>query len=158
VLAQPAQRDAAEQKNVSSKARIDDLDVYQVDLFAQQLEPDVFDSENRFVTTTFDVDYADGLGRVNTSLAVYNQFGQLVLHSRDSNVADDVGRPTLGDDSENLDGGSVGTLDAHIGPVELPEGTYYVVVGSAATIPNALDQFDEFRRSFDAGQFDPPDC
>ena len=119
----------------------DEIDVYQVDLFAQQIEPDVFDSENRFVTTTFDVDYADQLGRVNTSLAVFDAAGRLILHSRDSNIADDVGRPLLGDDPTNLTGGSVGVLDAHIGPVELPEGTYYVAVSSAIAVPTALDQF-----------------
>ncbi len=119
----------------------DEIDVYQIDLFAQQIEPDVFDSENRFVTTTFDVDYADQLGRVNTSLAVFDAAGRLILHSRDSNIADDVGRPLLGDDPTNLTGGSVGVLDAHIGPVELPEGTYYVAVSSAIAVPTALDQF-----------------
>ncbi len=119
----------------------DEIDVYQVDLFAQQIEPDVFDSENRYVTATFDVDYADQLGRVNTSLAVFDAAGRLILHSRDSNLADDVGRPLLGDDPTNLTGGSVGVLDAYIGPVELPEGTYYVAVSSAIAVPAALDQF-----------------
>ena len=103
----------------------------------------MFDSEIRFVETTFDVDYADGLGRVNTSLAIYNAAGQLILHSRDSNIADDVGRPLFGDDTTNLSGGSVGVLDAHIGPVELPEGTYYVAVSSAIAVPQGLDQFFE---------------
>lgn len=119
----------------------DEIDVFQVDLFAQDIAPDVFDNENRFVTTTFDIDYADGLGRVNTNLAVFDAFGRLILHSRDSNVADDVGRPLQGDDPTNLEGGSVGVLDAHIGPVELPEGTYYVAVSSAVAVPQALDQF-----------------
>lgn len=118
----------------------DDVDVYQVDLFRQEIEPDVFDSENRFVSVTFDVDYADQLGRVNTSLSVFNSAGQLILHSRDSNVSDDVGRPLEGDDPTNLTGGSVGVLDAYIGPVELPEDTYYVAVSSAVAIPTVLDQ------------------
>ncbi|TWT49074.1 hypothetical protein Pla22_42660 [Rubripirellula amarantea] len=122
-------------------AASDDIDVYQIDLFAQDIEPDVFDFETRFVTTTFDVDYADGLGRVNTSLAVFDSTGRLILHSRDSNIADDVGRPFEGDDTTNLQGGSTGVLDAHIGPVELPEGTYYVAVSSAIAVPQSLDQF-----------------
>ena len=115
--------------------------MYQVDLFTQQIEPDVFDSENRFITTTFDIDYADGLGRPNTSLALFDSFGRLVAHSRDSNIADDRGRPLNGVDSENLDGGSAGALDAYIGPIELPEGTYFVAVTNAAVVPNDLDQF-----------------
>ncbi|MCC9657531.1 tandem-95 repeat protein [Rhodopirellula halodulae] len=121
--------------------QIEDVDVYRVDLVAQQISPDVFDSENRFVTATFDIDYADALGRVNTSIAVYNAAGQLVLHSRDSNIADDQGRPLNGVDMENLDGGSAGVLDAYIGPVELPEGTYYVAVSGEVAVPQALDQF-----------------
>ncbi|MFK8115237.1 MAG: peptidase, partial [Rubripirellula sp.] len=118
----------------------DEVDVYQVDLFRQEIEPDVFDSENRFVSVTFDVDYADQLGRVNSSLSIFDSAGRLILHSRDSNVADDVGRPLEGDDPTNLTGGSTGVLDAYIGPVELPEGTYYVAVSSAIAIPSALDQ------------------
>ena len=126
---------------ISADVRLEDVDVYQVDLFSQQIEPDVFDNENRFVTTTFDVDYADGLGRVDTSISVYTADGRLILHSRDSNIADDVGRPTLGVDSGNLAGGSAGVLDAHIGPVELREGTYFVVVSNASVVPEPMDQF-----------------
>ncbi|TWT69332.1 tandem-95 repeat protein [Crateriforma conspicua] len=128
-------------QNVTAAARVNDLDVYQVDLFNQQLEPDVFNSEQRYVQATFDIDYADGLGRVNTSLAVYDSTGRLILHSRDSNVADDQGQPTAGVDTENLTAGSAGTADAYIGPVELPEGTYYVVVSNASAVPEALGQF-----------------
>ena len=127
--------------SIDADVRLEDIDVFQVELIPQQIEPDVFDDENRYVTVTFDVDFADGLGRPNTSLAVYNSFGQLILHGRDSNIADDVGRPTLGVDSSNLVAGSSGTLDAHIGPVELPAGTYYVAVSNAATVPVGLDQF-----------------
>ncbi|QEG01722.1 hypothetical protein Mal15_58010 [Stieleria maiorica] len=127
--------------STNANIRLEDVDVYQVDLFNEQLEPDVFDSENRFVTTTFDIDYADGLGRPNTSIAVYDAAGRLILHSRDSNIADDRGRPLNGVDSANLNGGSAGSLDAYIGPVELPEGTYFVAVSNAAVVPSDLDQF-----------------
>ncbi len=116
-----------------------DLDVYRVDLFANLQEPDII-GENRFVSTTFDIDYADQLGRANTSIAVYTAGGQLILHSRDSNIADDQGRPTEGNDVTNLNAGSSGTLDAYIGPVELQQGTYYVVVSSAQMIPSTLNQ------------------
>ena len=107
-----------------------DIDVYRVDLFANTQEPNII-GENRFVSTTFDIDYADQLGRANTSISVYNAAGQLILHSRDSNIADDQGRPTDGNDMSNLSAGSAGTLDAYIGPVEMQVGTYYVVVSSA---------------------------
>ncbi|KAA1257827.1 hypothetical protein LF1_03170 [Rubripirellula obstinata] len=121
--------------------RLEDVDIYRVDLFAQQLEPDTFDSENRFVTTTFDIDYADQLGRPDTRLSIYDAQGRLILVGHDSNVTDDSARPVEGVDSTNLSGGSSGISDAYIGPVELPEGTYFVAVSSAATVPQFLDQF-----------------
>lgn len=119
-----------------------DLDVYRVDLFANLQEPNIID-ETRFISTTFDIDYSDQLGRANTSIAVYTAEGRLILHSRDSNIADDQGRPTEGNDSTNLSAGSSGTLDAYIGPVELREGTYYVVVSSSQLIPVTLNQLFE---------------
>lgn len=122
-------------------ARLEDVDIYRVDLRAQQLKPDTFDSENRFVTTTFDIDYADQLARANTVLSVYDSAGRLILVGRDSNVTDDQGRPLAGVDMSNLTGGSAGSLDAYIGPVELPEGTYYVAVSSEAAVPAVLNQF-----------------
>ena len=121
--------------------RLEDVDIYRVELFAQQLEPDVFDSENRFVTTTFDIDYADQLGRPDTRLSIYDSQGRLILVGHDSNVTDDNAGPVAGVDSTNLSGGSSGNSDAYIGPVELPEGTYFVAVSSAATVPQFLDQF-----------------
>ena len=102
-----------------------DIDVYRVNLQSDPLEPNII-GENRFITTVFDVDYADQLGRPNTSLSVYDSAGRLVLHSRDSNVADDQGRPTQANDPAHLSAGSAGTLDAFIGPVEMQVGTYYV--------------------------------
>lgn len=121
--------------------RLEDVDIYRVDLFSQQLEPDAFDSENRYVTTTFDIDYADQLGRADTRLSVFNAAGQLILVGHDSSVADDSARPVEGVDSTNLSGGSSGTSDAYIGPVELLEGTYFVAVSNAAVVPQSLDQF-----------------
>ncbi len=116
-----------------------DIDVYRIDLRADSLEPNII-GENRFVSTVFDIDYADQLGRANTSIAVYDAAGRVILHSRDSNIADDQGRPTLGGDSTNLSAGSAGTLDAFIGPVEMQVGTYYVVVSSSQMIPSSLNQ------------------
>ncbi len=116
-----------------------DIDVFRVDIFANTQATDII-NENRFVTTVFDVDYADQFGGPNTSLAVFDSAGRLILHSRDSNVADDQGRPSLGNDPTNLSSGSAGTLDAFIGPVELQEGTYYVAVSSAQMVPEVLNQ------------------
>ena len=121
--------------------RLEDVDVYQVDLFTEQLGPDIFNFESRYVSTTFDIDYADGLGRPNTSIAVYDTDGRLVAYGSDSNITDDRGRALQGVDSENLEGGSAGSLDAYLGPIELPEGSYFVAVTNAAVVPSDLDQF-----------------
>ncbi|TWT73865.1 tandem-95 repeat protein [Allorhodopirellula solitaria] len=129
--------------NTSLDIRLEDVDVYRVELRAQQLKPDTFDSENRFVSATFDIDYADQLARANTVLSVYDSEGRLILVGRDSNVTDDQGRPLEGVDMSNLAAGSAGTLDAFIGPVELPEGVYYVAVSSEAAVPAVLNQFFE---------------
>ncbi|TWT83913.1 Dockerin type I repeat protein [Planctomycetes bacterium CA13] len=119
-----------------------DLDVYRVEIDSNLQAPDVI-NENRFVSTIFDVDYADQFGGPNTSVSIYDAAGRLILHGRDSNIADDQGRPGEGNDPTNLSGGSGGTLDAYIGPVELQVGTYYVVVSSAQMIPASLNQLFE---------------
>jgi hypothetical protein len=116
-----------------------DVDVFRVDIRSNTQGPDIID-ENRFVSTIFDVDYASQFGGPNTSMAVFDSAGRLILHSRDSGITDDQGRPLLGNDPTNLSGGSAGTLDAYIGPVELQEGTYYVAVSSAQLVPSVLNQ------------------
>ncbi|WP_164101090.1 dockerin type I domain-containing protein [Candidatus Laterigemmans baculatus] len=117
-----------------------DIDLFRLDLFYDSLETEIFRPDNRFVPLTFDIDYADGLGRVNTSISIYDSAGRLILSGRDSNVAGDVGTPLRGVDMTNLSAGSAGVLDAHIGPVELPEGVYYVAVHSDLLMPAPLGQ------------------
>ncbi|MDA1055264.1 MAG: pre-peptidase C-terminal domain-containing protein, partial [Planctomycetota bacterium] len=94
----------------------------------------------------FDIDYADGLSRANTSLWVFDAAGNLILNGRDSNVADDRPGPNQGADLDDLNRGSVGPLDPFIGPTELPASeaapvVYYVAVSSNARIPAEMDQF-----------------
>ncbi len=109
-----------------------------------------------FSSATFDVDYADGIGRPNTTLNVF-QGGQLVLSSKDaedsgsprsgssrsnSNLADDIPGPLSLLNMDDLTRGSAGQLDPFIGPVELPSGERYtVVVSSDSQDPVALRQF-----------------
>ncbi len=84
----------------------------------------------------FDMDYADGLNRADTSLSVFRVLGtnsfQLVYYSEDSSIADDRGSVL------DLAKGSVGSKDPYIGPVNLDEGTYEVAVTSAGRQPAAL--------------------
>ena len=93
------------------------------------------------IGTVFDIDYGDGVARGDTTVAVYDDSGQLVLIGRDSNIEDDIPIPgTVGLD--DLRRGSFGDADPFIGPVHLPEGdgvSYNVAVLSNAQIPAIID-------------------
>ena len=112
----------------------DDIDFYEltVDYTASV--------NNRFqhVSTIFDIDYADGLSRPDSVLSIYDSFGRLIFMGRDSNISDDRGGPLDGGDLSDLSRGSVGERDPYIGPIELPEGTYFVAVSSNDRLPDEL--------------------
>lgn len=96
---------------------------------------------NPYVAVTFDVDFADGLARANTTLLIYQTNGNnrtLVLVGRDSNVASDVSQ--VGDQTD-LERGSAGALDPFIGTVELQAGSYEAVLVSNAQIAQEMDQY-----------------
>lgn len=90
---------------------------------------------------TIDLDFADQFSRADSSLAIYNSAGQLVLIGRDSNIADDQAKPLDGSDIDDLSRGSAGTLDPFIGPVELPADTYTLTVIPNALAPTDLNQY-----------------
>ena len=48
-----------------------------------------FNAGGKTFATIFDIDYADGLARVDTVLSVFDTAGNLILVSRDSNIEDD---------------------------------------------------------------------
>ena len=89
----------------------------------------------------FDIDYADGLSRGDTTLSVFDDQGRLILVSRDSDIEDDQ----ADGDTENLAAGSFGKLDPYIGTVQLPSATpgstfrYHVAISSNARLPQALN-------------------
>ena len=96
---------------------------------------------NRWASVTFDVDYADGMSRANLQAHIYDASNnQLILTSRDSNISDDRSGALEGADMDDLSRGSVGELDPYIGPFELPEGDYYLVVAPHGQIPRDLNQ------------------
>ncbi|MCP3696428.1 MAG: hypothetical protein GY917_29810, partial [Planctomycetaceae bacterium] len=111
-----------------------DADWYQFELAGLGLtgevddDPDPEADPGNTWSMTFDLDYADGLGRANTSLYLYDEFENLVAFSSDSNVADDQPQPGVDSKVEDLSRGSVGVNDPLIGPVSLPEGTYFMAV------------------------------
>ena len=89
----------------------------------------------------FDIDYADGLSRGDTTLSIFDDQGRLILVSRDSDIQDDQ----ADGDTENLAAGSFGKLDPYIGSVHLPSATpgstfrYHVAVSSNARLPQAMN-------------------
>ncbi len=103
------------------------------------------DTINSYSTTgsaypvVFDMDYADGLVRPDTSLWIFDAQGHLILDGTDSAIADDQPTPGSSDPTSNLNAGSVGTHDPYIGPVYLLEGqTYYVAVSSYDVTPQVI--------------------
>ncbi len=112
-----------------------DIDFYQIDVRGNL-------STGLQTSTVFDIDYADGFSRPNTTLLVYydadGETGtlppQLVFVGTDSNILDDQAQPVSRTEIDLLTRGSVSTGDPFIGPVSLSEGTYYVgVVGDGVT-------------------------
>src|SRR5690606_33947313 len=92
------------------------------------------------VPVVIDLDYADGMGRANTRLAIYDSTGRLIFVSRDSNLGEDQSDPTTSHKLEDLDRGSQGRHDPAIGPIMLPVGTYYLAVYNELRIPRVLNQ------------------
>ena len=117
-----------------------DVDFYMLEIS----QKDIVGSMNGgHASVVFDMDYADGLNRPDTSLNIFREvfsplFGtqyQLVYSSDGSNIADDQGRPLTISDVQDLSRGSMGTKDPFIGPIALPEGNYLVGVSSAGYQP-----------------------
>ncbi len=114
-----------------------------VDEFRMSIAPDraVEGQANYHESVTFDIDYADGFGRPNTTLWVFraatgNSPEELVFVGTNSNVADDQPAPASGTDLNDLTRGSGGTRDAYIGPVELPIGEYIVRITNDSLVRN----------------------
>ncbi|MHB9077543.1 MAG: Ig-like domain-containing protein [Pirellulaceae bacterium] len=98
-------------------------------------------------STIFDIDYADGLSRPDTTISVFDAAGNLVLVSRDSNIDDDQPGDGQGADTDDLTRGSFGALDSFIGSVQMPAGVvpvgvtakYYVAISSNAQLASAMN-------------------
>jgi len=98
------------------------------------------------------VNFADGLGRPDTTISLYDSSGTLIMIARDGEIADSQARPNvggIGSDTTNLRHGSYGVLDPTLGSVILPgagptggdpdkEVSYYVAISSNASIPEQL--------------------
>ncbi|TWU18034.1 hypothetical protein Poly21_01890 [Allorhodopirellula heiligendammensis] len=136
-----------------------DIDFYQIDLDASVTTTGQL---KNYLSTVFDIDYASGLTRPDTNISVYydsdGEFGpaqpQLVLFGADSNVAEDQTSPFGDSDdlAERLDRGSISTSDPLIGPVSLPEGSYYVAVSASNQLPSELFNNDIRREPINSVQ------
>ncbi|GAB5405863.1 MAG: hypothetical protein Aurels2KO_40940 [Aureliella sp.] len=141
-----------------------DLDFYMIEV----RQEDIVAGLGGLASVVFDIDYADGLNRPDTSLNIFrqepsNNFGfenqyRLVYTSNSSNIAGDQAKPLSGSDLSDLSRGSVGTQDAYIGPVALEPGTYLVGVSSDAyqprtrvIYPSRVEPINSLRRIVDSG-------
>jgi hypothetical protein len=124
-----------------------DVDFFQFEVAYENIDPFPNDPNllvsRRYVATILDMDYADGLGRANTILSVFDANGNLVLMANASNVSDDQPGPLAGSNMDDMSRGSAGPLDPYLGSVMLPEGIYYAAVSSVAQIPAEFGQFSQ---------------
>ena len=145
---------ATNSSSLSVSGAIDNSKPTQVDWYKFNLNYNLVQSiqgvnaANKIFSTIFQVGYADGLTRPDTTISVFDSTGTLILSGRNSNVADQQPRPTMGNDTTNLSHISFGNNDPFIGSVELPAGTpagaqftYYVAISSNATLPTAMDAY-----------------
>jgi hypothetical protein len=131
----------------------DDIDWYTFTLDYQLLETAL----NEYLSTIFDIDYADGIGRPDTSLYLFRDVAaagqpsdiRLIQSGLNSNILDDRSLPIAGADLTDLDRGSAGNKDAFLGPTALPAGRYFVAITSQRNIPSGLLAL------FDPNQGDP---
>jgi parallel beta-helix repeat protein len=91
-----------------------------------------------YLSTIFDVDYADGIGRADMSMYLFSANGTLVRMGENSNILDDRHAPISLAGNSDLGRGSTGTLDPYIGPSELPEGRYYIALTNRTQVPAVL--------------------
>ncbi|MEZ6150590.1 MAG: Ig-like domain-containing protein [Pirellulaceae bacterium] len=121
----------------------DAVDVYSFSIARDSVQVIDPAEQNFHIGTIFDIDYADGFGRPDTTLWVFDGANRLVLVGTDSNIADDQAAPGQGSDLDDLTRGSAGTRDPFIGASELPSGNYTVVVTNNSRTAVALDQFQQ---------------
>ncbi|TVS14943.1 MAG: hypothetical protein EA424_17770, partial [Planctomycetaceae bacterium] len=136
---------ASDRGNVSFGGRLDnagDIDFYQFTLDYQQIQAigGVNDGGNSW-STVIDLDWADGLTRPDTTIALFDSAGRLIHVGRASNIEDDRPSPGQGTHLHDLSRGSVGTRDPFIGPIQLPatNATYYLAVVNNQQLPTALN-------------------
>jgi GEVED domain/Dockerin type I domain/Bacterial pre-peptidase C-terminal domain len=92
----------------------------------------------KYLSTVFDVDYADGIGRADMSMYLFDSTGKLVQFGENSNILDDRATAARGADNTDLGRGSAGSLDPFIGSVELPAGRYFLALTNRTQVPSVI--------------------
>ena len=115
-----------------------DVDWYSFDIDYTAIRPTGL---REYFATVFDVDYADGIGRPDMSLYVFDSNGRLIMSGLGSNLVDDQAAGLSGAGSSDLTRGSAGSLDPYIGSVELPVGRYFLAVTNSDNVPRVLDSY-----------------
>lgn len=122
--------------NLSDPAGLD------VDWYQFELEFALTQGSEGFLSTIFDIDYTDGLARPDTTLALFDGEGNLIMIARDSDITDDQPNPAAGSSVADATRGSFGKLDPFAGPFSIPTGeneTYYLAVMSNKVLPTVLN-------------------
>lgn len=115
-----------------------DVDWYSFDIAYTAIRPTGL---REYFATVFDVDYADGIGRPDMSLYVFDSAGRLIMSGLGSNLVDDQAAGLTGAGSLDLSRGSAGSLDPYIGSVELPVGQYFLAVTNSDNVPRILESY-----------------
>ncbi|MEC9096150.1 MAG: NF038122 family metalloprotease, partial [Planctomycetota bacterium] len=100
---------ATDRATLSTAGRVDgaaDVDFYNFEVSDNSVQ-----QQGTGAAVMLDLDYADGIARVDTSLNVFDAGGNLIYVGQDSNIADDRPAPLNGADLDDLSRGTVGPLD-----------------------------------------------
>lgn len=145
---------ATNRQAISVAGNIDDftdVDWFSFDLTYEKITPVQL---REYFATVIDVDYADGIGRPDVSLYVFNSAGNLILGGLGSDLVSDQSSPGAG--NSELSRGSAGILDPFIGPYELPTetqtgadiggnglpgGRYFLAVTNSDMVPALMASF-----------------
>ncbi len=134
----PLQSDRLAKSFAGELDSLTDVDWYRFSINYDNITPD---NAALFLSTVFDLDYADNFARADMALYVFNAAGQLIMTGGDSNIADDQSGRTQSNDTGDLSRGSAGSNDPYIGAAELAEGDYFVAVSNQQRVPEPLSQF-----------------
>jgi hypothetical protein len=101
------------------------------------------------MATVFDIDWADGITRPDTTISLFDGSGRLIMIARDGQILDDQSAAGQGADFDDMRRGSTGGLDPFLGPAQLPAGIPTDVAANAqyptGVVPNQVGANNQFR-------------